>query len=312
MAVFSIRHRRAINAGDLELHLSERLRGRLLRTLRAHNETWHEVDDTNWNYETDVLSELPNRLLDVSGADELSVDGKVVDVDAFVRGAPAVDVCDVVELFVADMHTAASASGAINDVFSQEDSPLRLLEGEIVKLDGGLLASMADEAHALMASTSFDGALRELRDARDDLMDGDVQGAVHEAGKSFESVAMGLMDVTSKGGSDLVGLLREAGYFSALPDEAVTAFCKQVMHAVPAMRNKLGGHGQGRDIVDLPLPYGKLAVHLGAAFNLFLLELAIERGDVRVDREPDPAVPEDLADFRARPAGHLSDDDIPF
>jgi hypothetical protein len=143
-------------------------------------------------------------------------------------------------------------------------------------------------------------------------MDGDVQGAIHEAGKSFESVAKALLGVTDKAAGDLVQLLSAAGYFDALPVDARSAFLKQVMHAVPGMRNKLGGHGQGREELVLPHAYGKLAVDLAAAVNLFLLELAVERGDAQRDSETPlehgSVVPES-GDFAAPP---YADDDIPF
>jgi hypothetical protein len=164
----------------------------------------------------------------------------------------------------------------------------------------------------LLTATGFDGARRELRNAEDDLMDGDVQGAIHEAGRSFESVAKGLLNATDKAAGDLVQLLSAAGYFDALPREARAAFLKQVMHAVPGMRNKLGGHGQGREEVVLPHAYGRLAIHLAAAVNLFLLELAVDRGDAGRESgtasEQGSDVPDD-ADFAAP---QFADDDIPF
>jgi hypothetical protein len=123
---------------------------------------------------------------------------------------------------------------------------------------------------------------------------------------------MGLLGASGRGGGELVAGLREASYLDALPEDAIAAFCRQVMHAVPSLRNKLGGHGQGKDIIGLPPAYGKLAVHLAAALNLFLLELVVSRGDAHAKPEPqlssEGAVTEyvDTAPFR------LADDDIPF
>lgn len=39
---------------------------------------------------------------------------------------------------------------------------------------------------------------------------------------------------------------------------------------LPALRNKLGGHGQGTDIVEVPRSIAELAVYLAGAFIVFL------------------------------------------
>jgi hypothetical protein len=312
MAVFSVRHRRALQSGTLTVELPERLRGRLWRALSSQNASWGEVDETNWHYETDLLSELPRVLLDVYGDDRLTVQGEPVDLERFVRRADAEFVCDVLELFCTHDQTHPGAAAIVNRVLTEEESALRLLDGAVVKLDAGIISALMEEAHELLAATRFDGARGELRNAEDDLMDGDVQGAIHEAGKSFESVAKGLLDVTDKAAGDLVQLLSGAGYFDALPLEARSAFVRQVMHAVPGMRNKLGGHGQGREELLLPRAYGKLAVHLAAAVNLFLLELAVERGDAQRESEPPAEDRSDVPDSGGFAGPPFADDDIPF
>ena len=80
------------------------------------------------------------------------------------------------------------------------------------------------------------------------------------------------------------------------------------------MRNHLGGHGQGRDEQPLPEPYARLAIGLAAAFDEFIVGLAIERDStlVRVTDERASQAQEVTAsesDFVPFPGG---DDDIPF
>ncbi|HMN69757.1 MAG TPA: hypothetical protein PKC28_14535, partial [Bdellovibrionales bacterium] len=43
------------------------------------------------------------------------------------------------------------------------------------------------------------------------------------------------------------------------------------MMTLPTIRNRLSGHGQGKDTVEIPLHYGELAIGLAACFNLFLI-----------------------------------------
>jgi hypothetical protein len=110
----------------------------------------------------------------------------------------------------------------------------------------------------------------------------------------------------------LIDALLAAGWLDSLPAELRGGFASQVMLALPWMRNHLGGHGQGRDELPLPEPYARLALGLAAAFNEFIVGLAIERDPslVRVtDQRPLLAKPLTKANF-ASVSG--ADDDIPF
>ena len=48
-------------------------------------------------------------------------------------------------------------------------------------------------------------------------------------------------------------------------------FMDQVLRALPFLRNKLGGRGQGKDIVAVPPAYSDLAIQIAAEFKTFLL-----------------------------------------
>jgi hypothetical protein len=127
------------------VELPERLRGRIWRALGSENASWGEVDETNWHYDTDILSELPSVLLDVYGDDRLTVQGEPVDLESFVRRADAEFLCDVVELFCAHERASPQAATTFNRVFTEEESALRLLDGAIVKLDAGITSALMEE-----------------------------------------------------------------------------------------------------------------------------------------------------------------------
>lgn len=75
----------------------------------------------------------------------------------------------------------------------------------------------------------------------------------------------------------------------------------QVLRALPFLRNKLGGHGQGKDIIATPPAYGDLAIQIAAAFQNFLITKHLER-----------ALPNQLAPEQSPSANQPSDDDLPF
>ena len=98
----------------------------------------------------------------------------------------------------------------------------------------------------------------------------------------------------------------------------------QVALALPWMRNRLGGHGQGRDARPVSESYARLALGLAAVFNEFVVTLAIERNSslaqAKIPR-PSEAITEQPfppspgagdPDIPILPSGAAGDDDIPF
>lgn len=74
VSVFSIRHRRALAEGKIDLDVDDpRLRGRLWRVMQKYNESWHYQPDPsdNWTEETDCFEQVEKVLLDTSGESEL-------------------------------------------------------------------------------------------------------------------------------------------------------------------------------------------------------------------------------------------------
>jgi len=100
-------------------------------------------------------------------------------------------------------------------------------------------------------------------------------------------------------GDKLIKELGSQGFFDDLPNSVRNGFMDQVLKALPFLRNKLGGHGQGAAVVDVPPAYGDLAIQIAAAFQNFLITKHLERSPA--PKKPQPA----------KKALSL-DDDIPF
>lgn len=322
MSVFSKRHRRTIAAGRLDVSLDKRLRGRMWRLMLNHNEsfTYQPSSTDNWTETTDFMEQTRLGLLDANGLSALRINGTKVDLKRWLAECSGEEVLDAAELFYLQLEDGSRAaySTDLNRVLGEEDAAWRMLDGQFILLDTvfvheQFVASSQETLH----SVRFEGAAQEMLSAQHDLADRDMRGAVHNAGKSFEStMKAALGEEGPLAAKRLIESLQAAGWLDGLPEELRGGFASQVMLALPWMRNYMGGHGQGRDERPLPEPYARLALGLAAVFDEFIVGLAIERDSslVRVtDQRPANAedVPVDEADFVLFPAAS-GDDDIPF
>lgn len=286
--------------------------------MRISNHTPDPSD--NWTERTDDFEQATNALLDVTGESRLLVRGSDVAIKYWVTtGGPDAGVLDYVELFYLQVEEMSRPTfvADINRVLGEEDAVWRMLDGQFVLLDAvfvheQVVASSQETLH----SVRFEGAAQEMLSARHDLTDQDARGAVHNAGKAFESTMKAALGQDAHlAAKPLIDSLQEAGFFDGLPEDLRGGFASQVMLVLPWMRNHLGGHGQGRDEQPLPAPYAQLAIGVAAALNEFIVNLAIERDpslvevpDERVPRADEVLVSE--ADFA--PVALAGDDDIPF
>jgi hypothetical protein len=261
-------------------------RGRIRRLLEAHNVSYRTSDETGWNYDTDLLEDLRISLCDLYGTDAL-LGRKAERVPGFVERATGEQVLDGLELFEAP--NGATFASQLNEILTEEDSRWRMLAGEMMLLDEAFDRSrLAARADLSIAQAEFSGASAELRKARNRLVDGDARDAVHLAGSSLESVMMALLDADRGKAGKLLQSLGREGFFDGLPKELRQPFIREVMEALPWMRNELGAHGQGGTEIDIPTPFGELATDLASAFCYFLISLKLE-GEGRAT--PDPAPP---------------------
>jgi hypothetical protein len=176
------------------------------------------------------------------------------------------------------------------------DCRWRISDGEFFKLDGDFVgARLASTAHDALVANRFAGAADEYAKARQYLGAGATGEAIYFAGHSFESVMKTLAGLEHANADRLLEELNVQGYFDDLPSSVRTGFVDQVLKAPPFLRNKLGGHGQGAEVVVIPPLYGDLAIQLAAAFHNFLISKHLARSP----QLPSTAVPPE-------------DDEIPF
>ena len=306
--LFSKRYKKVIFDRTLGLSISRRLRRRIWFLLEEFNHSYYYQPDPgdNWREHTHVLQWLPDELCRRYGEEQLVAyvddeeDARApTDLKGFVeRGYPS-QVFDVVELFYGRLQSENQADfqRELNSILDEEESEWRMIDGQLFKIDSQFLEMhVVARSYELLKAEGYEGALDELNQARNELSSGNVKGAIHNACKSVESVLKAVTETDSGNASHLIRQLNEIGFYDGLPEDVARAFGEEVLMVLPFMRNRLGGHGQGIAVVDVPRLYGELAVHLAATFILFIVRRSTEilpRRSEAVDYadEPVPDVP---------------------
>lgn|GEM_PF-4073319 len=85
------------------------------------------------------------------------------------------------------------------------------------------------------------------------------------------------------------------GHYDDLPEALRVPFGESVLKALPFLRTRLGGHGQGAEVVETPRAYAELAVQLAGALIRFVVAKSLERRPK--EQQPAPAAVEDDAPF---------------
>jgi hypothetical protein len=309
--LFSQRYHRAIEKNVLVVEIPDTARRKLWAWLSANNSSFIVRRDPNnsWTSNSSVLEETERELLVEHGWEHLqtSLDPSDTDCDTTLRGlvleGPGPFVFDTIEIAVnfMDAGEREALRQKVNQIFELHGCPWRISDGEFFKLDVDFVgARLAATAHDALAANQFAGATNEYAKARQYLGTGDVREAIFFAGHSFESVMKVLTKLEHANGDKLIKELGAQGLFDDLPESVRNGFMDQVLKALPFLRNKLGGHGQGVAVVDIPPVYGALAIQIAAAFQNFLITKHLGKSPLTAKPQP------------AEKISSPSDDDIPF
>lgn len=309
--LFSQRYHRAIKQAAIAIDIPDAARRKVWAWLSANNTSLgiRRDPNDNWVSNSSILEETESDLLIENGWDRLPVTPYPTDTQ--YHAALRVLVLDGQGFFVFDTIEAASSHmdapekdslrQKVNQIFELHDCPWRMSDGEFFKLDADFVgARIAASTHDSLVANQFAGAANEFSKARQYLGTGDVREAIFFAGHSFESVITVLTNLEHANGDRLIKELGAQGFLDDLPASVRAGFMDQVLKALPFLRNKLGGHGQGKNVVAIPPAYGDLAIQIAAAFQNFLITKHLERSP---PPRPEPEPEEKQFSF---------DDDIPF
>jgi len=280
--VFSRRYERQISNIQTGLSLPSRARQRFWFSLSNHDERmqYHPYPGNNWTENTDVLTEVEGNLLEQHGIADLKAliendaDGEANLYSLVLRGYP-VNVFDVIESAYNQMSNEYKISfqTEINSILEEEEIPWRFADGHFFKIDTTILTKdIVIETCGLLKANGFEGALEEYKEARNDFTSGDFKGAIHNSCKSLESVLKVVTGLKTGNASVLIRKLPNSKFYSDLPDSFKRAFGESVLMSLPFLRNNLGGHGQGEEVISISKEYAELAIHMAGSFILFIIQ----------------------------------------
>lgn len=309
--IFSQRYHRALKDKQLSVVIPADARPKLATNLEEFDDTYRISRDpnnssyeVNWSHGEEAISQLkraygweklPKQIRPEAG-------GGREFTEVIKRSKDSVVILDLIEIFltVVDREKREDCRVRVNGILDRSGCAWRISDGEFFKLDADFIGlRLAVDAHDSLLANSFAGAADEFAKAREELAAGEVKDAILHAGKSFESV-MKVMTGNNDGTAALLAKkLLELKFFDDLPEDVRVGFTDKVMTTLAFLRNNLGGHGQGKAIVEVSPVYGVLAIQLAAAFHNFLISKHLER-------MPPKVVNAASADFSA------VNDDCPF
>lgn len=174
---------------------------------------------------------------------------------------------------------ADNAIEELNARFQEHGIGYRFDESEIVRVDSELLhAEVVKPALALLRSPEFAGAQAEFLKAHEHYRHGRDKEALAECLKALESAMKSICkkrlwihdaNATSKA---LIQVLFENGLVPQFWSQHFSALRATLESGVPTARNRLGGHGQGASVVQVPSYLVAYVLHQTAATIVFLVE----------------------------------------
>ena len=285
--LFSQRYMRLLEQELLAVELSGAVRNKIWKWLDRYDASIRVQPDPNdnWYENSNVLSEVEDELQRQHGWDDIldvlpdRFQSSEHGLRSLVTDGPGEFILDIIELTynVLVAEERETFQREVNKVLDLHECQWRLLDGEFFKLDRDFIgARLAATAHAALATNHFAGAAEEYAKSQRELCLGEVKDSILYAGKSFESVLKVITGLNNANANELINGMCKQGFFDDLPSDVRSGFAHNVMRALPFLRNRLGGHGQGARVVEVPETYGELAIQLAAAFHNFLIAKHID------------------------------------
>lgn len=175
--------------------------------------------------------------------------------------------------------TPDEAIEELNYRFREHGVGYQYESGEIIRVDSQIIHSEAVKpVLELLNDPRFQGANEEFLKAHEHYRHGNHKECLNECLKAFEST---MKIICNKQGWNFEPkytaqkLINICFNNHLIPDYLETQFStlrQNLESGIPTMRNKLGGHGQGSQPVNVPQYFAAYQLHLTASTILFLIE----------------------------------------
>jgi hypothetical protein len=174
---------------------------------------------------------------------------------------------------------AAAAIEELNTRFREHAVGFQYVDGEIIRIDSELIHSeVIKPALTLLHRQDYTGAQAEFLKAHDHYRHGNTKEALTESLKALESVMKTICEKrkwqypANATCSTLTQVCIDKGLVPTFWTTHFSALRSTLESGVPTARNKLGGHGQGAEIITVPDHLAAYVIHMTAACIVFLVE----------------------------------------
>lgn len=178
---------------------------------------------------------------------------------------------------------ATEALAELNTRFQHHGFGYRFEAGNIIRVDSEFVhAEVTKPVLVLLHDSRYKGAEAEFHQAYEHYRHGRMKDALTDCLRSLESTMKSIASVrgwkhdlkaTAK---PLIELMFEKELIPKFWEQHFSALRAMLVSGVPTVRNRLGGHGQGPDIVSVPPHFVGFALHQTAAAIVFLARAEAE------------------------------------
>lgn len=169
----------------------------------------------------------------------------------------------------------------LNFRFQQHHLGYEYTNGEIIRVDNKVIhKEYIKPALNLLCTAGFEGAEEEYKKAFDAKLKGDNKIAIIEAEKAFESTMKTIctnrgypFDKDKDTAKKLISILRDNQFLPAFSEDHLNTLVKLLENGSPTVRNKTAGHGQGKEVANIPNSYAEYVLGIVAVNMVLLVKL---------------------------------------
>jgi hypothetical protein len=171
------------------------------------------------------------------------------------------------------------AKAEMNARFREHGIGYQFESGEIIRVDSQLIHSqVVKPALALLAAPEYAGANAEFLKAFEHYRKGDIKECLNACLKAFESTMKAICAKRkwafkhTDAAKELIDVCLKNNLIPPLIQSHIGGVRAGLESGIPTIRNRLSGHGQGVQIIDVPPHYASYMLHLTATTIKFLME----------------------------------------
>ncbi len=167
--------------------------------------------------------------------------------------------------------TFEDAVSELNQRFREHGIGYQYEADEIIRVDSQLLHNeVVKPSLALLTAPEYAGANQEFLKAFEHYRNNNPKECLNECLKAFESTMKAICAKRNwkyqetDTANTLIKICFDNGLFPPMLESHMSALRTGLTSGIPTTRNKLGGHGQGTKIVEVPPHYASYMLHLTA------------------------------------------------